>query len=609
MVATKQSVGEFEQAAGRGAAFLFTPVGARPVGAPERFTEEQRAFFRSARDFAVREVLPQAEGLERKAEGSYAKLRELFRAAGELGLLSVDIPESYGGLGLDKTTSFLVGEAQAVYGAWVVSHGAHTGIGTLPIVFFGTPAQKSRYLPRLATGEWIAAYALSESGSGSDALGARTTAVLTADGKHYRINGGKQWITNGGFADVYVVFAKVDGDKFTAFVIERGTPGFSAGREEHKMGIRGSSTCPLMFEDVLVPVEAVLGEVGKGHKIAFNILNVGRLKLGVGAVGGMKLTLALGAQYALERKQFGKPIAGFGLIREKLARAAALCYAAEAMTFRATGLIDEAIAGLDESAPGYQHAVMAAIEEYAVEASALKVWSTEAFQQVVDEMLQIHGGNGFVEDYPIERAYRDQRVNRIFEGTNEINRLLVPGMLFKKAMKEQIPLMAFASRLDEELADPTLLPRIGAAPQWEGPLGPSVVDAELAKRTFAYIARAAAMRFGTELEQHQEVLAALADVACEAYAMDSVLTRTLQIEGGAQDGVRAGLCRIVCSEGREKVRLRARQALAACAEGDELRLHLDAVAKLYRDDVEDPAALRESVAPAVLESAGYPFGY
>jgi alkylation response protein AidB-like acyl-CoA dehydrogenase len=598
-----------DRAAGRGAAFLFARVGAREVGAPERFTGEQRAFFRTGRDFAVREVLPHAEALEHKS-GDYAgTLRGLIARAGELGLLSVDIPEAFGGLGLDKTTSFLVGESQSIYGAWVVTHGAHTGIGTLPIVFFGTPAQKAKYLPLLATGEKVAAYALSEAGAGSDALGARTTAVLTADGKHYRLNGGKMWITNGGIADVYVVFAKVDGEKFTAFIVERGTPGFTVGREEHKLGIRGSSTTPLIFEDALVPVESVLGEVGKGHKIAFNILNIGRLKLGVGALGGIKLTLEAGAKYALERKQFGKPIAQFGLIREKLARAAALGYAVESMVFRATGLIDEAIHALDEKAPGYQPAVMAAIEEYAVEASALKVWGTEAFAQVVSEMLQIHGGNGFVEDYAVERAYRDERVNRIFEGTNEINRLLVPGMLFKKAMKEQIPLMQFASRVDEELADPALLPRVGAAPSFSGPLGAQVVDAELAKRTFAYIARAAAMRYGTELEQHQEVLAALADVACEVYVMDSVLARTLQIEGGAEDRVRAGICRLLCAEGRERVRLRARHALAACAEGPDLRLHLDALAKLYRDDVDDPAALRESIAPAVLEAGGYPFPY
>jgi alkylation response protein AidB-like acyl-CoA dehydrogenase len=422
----------------RGGSFLFEPVGARPFMTPERFSETQRQFHATGQDFARKEVTPRAAALEKKDN---ALLRELLAKAGDLGLLGVDVPEEYGGLALDKTTSMLVAESQSAdYGGWSTTFGAHVGIGTLPIVFFGTPEQKAKYLPDLASGRKVAAYALSEAGSGSDALGARTVGKLSPDGKHYVVNGGKMWITNGGFADVYVVFLQLQPGGFTALIVERGTPGFSSGREEHKLGIRGSSTTPLIFEDARIPVENVLGEIGKGHKIAFNILNVGRLKLAAFAVGGMKSALRGGIEYAAQRKQFGKPIVSFGLIREKLAQAAAQIYAAESMTYRAAGAIDDAIAsasGGDAIGEAKDaRAVMAGIEEYAVEASIMKVAGSEMLFHIIDEMLQIHGGNGFVEDYPIERAYRDNRVNRIFEGTNEINRLLIPGMVFKRARDE-----------------------------------------------------------------------------------------------------------------------------------------------------------------------------
>src|SRR5438309_2513915 len=440
----------------RGGDFLFNPVGSRPFMTPERFSEEQRQFFATGTGFLQSDVFPAIGRIEAKDN---ALLRQLLGKAGELGLTAVDVPESFGGLGLDETTSMLVAESQSGYASWATTFGAHVGIGSLPIVFFGTPAQKARYLPDLASGKKVAAYALSEAGSGSDALSAKTVARLSADGKHYLVNGGKMWITNGGFADVYVVFLKVDGTKFTALIVERGTPGFTQGREEHKLGIRGSSTTPLIFDDARIPSENVLGEIGKGHKIAFNILNVGRLKLAAFGVGGMKYVLKGGVEYAAQRKQFGRAIAEFGLVREKLARAAAQIYAAEAMTYRASGAIDTAIAQSD----GSPAKVMEAIEEYAIEASIMKVTGSEWLFQIIDEVLQIHGGNGFVEDYPIERAYRDNRVNRIFEGTNEINRLLIPGMIFKRAVKGAMPLMAAVQQLDEELTDPRHFPPSASA--------------------------------------------------------------------------------------------------------------------------------------------------
>jgi alkylation response protein AidB-like acyl-CoA dehydrogenase len=576
----------------RGGSFLFEPVGARPFVTPERFSEEQRQFFRTGAEFTRAEVTGKRE---RFVDHDYANLRALLAKAGELGLLGVDIGEDYGGLGLDKVTSMLVSESQAGDGSWATTFGAHTGIGTLPIVFFGTPAQKARYLPDLASGRKVAAYALSEAGSGSDALGAKTVAHLSADGKHWLVNGGKMWITNGGFADVYVVFLKVEGTKFTALIVERGTPGFTAGREEHKLGLRGSSTTPLIFEDARIPLENVLGEIGKGHKIAFNILNVGRLKMAAFCIGGMKWALRSGAGYAAQRRQFGKAIAEFGLIREKLARGAAQIYATESMTYRAAGAIDEAIGGRT----GAQE-VMAAIEEYAIEASIMKVSGSEWMFQLIDEMLQVHGGNGFVTDYPVERAYRDNRVNRIFEGTNEINRLLIPGMVFKRAMKGEMPLMEAVLRLEEELADPRHFP----APV--GRLAAERRGAEMAKRQFLFAAKWAAT-LGPALEQRQEVLAALADCAIEVYAMDSVLGRTLA--AGDAPALRDALSRFFCMESRERAFDRARIALCAVVPAGEIDGELDKLSRLHKYTAVNSAEVREAIAPAVLEAGGYPLGY
>jgi alkylation response protein AidB-like acyl-CoA dehydrogenase len=576
----------------RGGSFLFQPIGARPFVTPECFSSEQRQFFRTGAEFTRTEVI---EKRQRFVEHDYANLRDLIARAGELGLLGVDVGEEFGGLGLDKVTSMLVAESQAGDGSWAATFGAHTGIGTLPIVFFGTPAQKAKYLPDLASGAKVAAYALSEAGSGSDALGARTVAELSGDGTHYVLNGSKMWITNGGFADVYVVFLKVDGDKFTAFIVERGTPGFTTGREEHKLGLRGSSTTPLIFEDAKVPVENVLGEIGKGHKIAFNILNVGRLKLAAFAVGGMKWALRSGVEYAVQRKQFGRSIAEFGLIREKIAWAAARTYANESMTYRAAGAIDEAIAGRTEPKE-----VMAAIEEYAIEASIMKVAGSEWMFEIIDDMLQIHGGNGFVTDYPIERAYRDNRVNRIFEGTNEINRLLIPGMIFKRAMKGEMPLMEAVMRLTEDLSDPRHFP----APV--GRLAAERRGAEMAKRQLLFAAKWAAS-LGPALERRQEVLAALADCAIEVYAMDSILGRTLATED--RTDLRDALCRFFCMESRERAFDRARTALSAVVPAQEVETELGQLARLHRYTPVNSGEVREAIVPAVLEAGGYPLSY
>src|SRR5438067_4999209 len=577
----------------RGGSFLFQPVGARRFATPEQFSAEQRQFFRTAIEFTRSEVV---EKRERFADHDYQVLRDLIAKAGELGLLGVDVGEEFGGLGLDKVTSMLVAEWQAGDGSWATTFGAHTGIGTLPIAFFGTPAQKARYLPDLAAGRKVAAYALSEAGSGSDALGAKTVARLSPDGRSYLVNGGKMWITNGGFADVYVVFLKVDGEKFTAFIVERGTPGFSTGREEHKLGLRGSSTTPLIFDDARIPLENVLGEIGKGHKIAFNILNVGRLKLAAFAVGGMKWSLRCGVDYAAQRKQFGKSIAQFALIREKLARAAAQIYASESMTYRAAGAIDGGIAQSDGSA----RSAMDAIEEYAIEASIMKVTGSEWLFQTIDEVLQIHGGNGFVEDYPIERAYRDNRVNRIFEGTNEINRLLIPGMVFKRAVRGAMPLMAAVQQLDEEMTDPRHFP----APV--GRLAAERRAAEMTKRQFVFAAKWAAS-LGTALEERQEVLAALADIAIEAYAMDSVLGRTLATDREPQ--LRDALCRFYCMESRERAYDRARTAIAAVVPPQEIEAQLDQLARLHKYTPVNSAEVREAIVPALFDAGGYPLPY
>jgi len=497
----------------------------------------------------------------------------LLKRAGELGLLMIDIPERYGGLGLRKTTSLLVAERAALCGSFSISAGAHTGIGSLPIAYYGSETQKQHYLPKLASGEWLAAYALTEPQAGSDALNAQTRAVLEPDGANYRLTGTKQFITNAGFADLFTVFAKVDGDKFTAFLVERTTPGLSLGPEEHKLGIRGSSTRQVILEDAPVPADHVLGAVGQGHKIAFNILNIGRFKLGAGTGGIAKECLQIALAYAAERQQFGRPIASFGMVQRKLADMATRIYAADSMSYRTAGLMDEAAKTIDESSPDAAKRLLEeAVEEYTIECSILKVFGTETCDFVADESLQILGGYGFTADYPVERHYRDSRINRIFEGTNEINRLIIPATLVKRIAKGKLPYFEFLQQVDHEIADRSNWP-----PTVKGPLSREARCAEVAKRVIAYTARLLMERSLDSLKDKQQHLEILANMLIDAYAMDSVVGRTQRVLGRGtkeDDELRLAMTNVFVSSANERVIDGARRILVNEFEGDELKKHL-----------------------------------
>src|SRR5262249_53843712 len=494
-----------------GGSFLIEDRRPEEIFTPEDFTEEHRQIAQTTEEFARNEIIPNIEKIEHKDWGT---TRELIKKASELGLTSVDVPEEYGGMEMDKVTSAIIADRIAKSGSFTVTFGGHVGIGTLPIVYFGTEEQKKRYLPKLASGDWVGAYALSESSSGSDALNARTRAQLSPDGKHYLLNGEKMWITNASFADVFIVFAKVDGEQFTAFIVERTFPGFSVGAEEKKLGIRGSSTCPLILNDCKVPVENVLGEIGKGHVIAFNILNIGRYKLGAGCVGGARTSLVNAISYAKQRKAFGKSLADFGLIREMLANMAVNIFVGESLSYRTVGMIDAAMSGIDKHSPEASRDIRKAIEEYAVECSILKVWGSEMLDQVVDDVVQIYGGYGFVEEYPAERAYRDSRVNRIFEGTNEINRMIITGLLLKRAMGGQLALMpAIKKLMDEVLSGPSM------GEELEGALAEERKIVSNAKKIALFVAGVASQHYMMKLADEQEVMAAMANIIIESYAM------------------------------------------------------------------------------------------
>ncbi len=581
-----------------GGSFLIEERKPEDVFTPEDFTEQHLLIAQTAEEFANKEIVPNIEKMEHK---DFAVTRELLKKAGELGLSGVDVPEQYGGMELDKVTSAIIADRIAKYGGFSTTWGAHTCIGTLPIVYFGTAEQKKKYLPGLATGEKVGAYALSESSSGSDALNCRTRATLSADGTHYLLTGEKMWITNAGFADLFIIFAKIDGEKFTAFIVEREFPGFSVGAEEHKMGIRGSSTCPLILNDCKVPVENVLGEVGKGHHIAFNVLNVGRFKLGAGCVGSARNCIESAIAYAKQRKAFGKVIADFGLIREKLANMAAGIFTGEAMAYRTVGMMDAAIAQLDSG-----HADMApvrkVIDEYAVECSILKVWGSEFISYVVDEAVQIYGGYGFVEEYPAERNYRDVRVNRIFEGTNEINRLVITGFLLKRAMSGQLPLMAAIKKLMDEVLS-------GATE--EGDDGPLAWERKLvatAKKIGLFAAGIATQKYMQAIQDQQEIMGAIANMVIETYAMESAVLRAQKLaarNGEAGAALAVAMARVYMSGAMEKIESAARLVIAACAEGDMLRSQLAILRRLCKYEPFNTLALRRTIAQRVIETGKY----
>src|SRR5436309_820769 len=562
-----------------GGSFLLEERTPDEVFTPEDFTEQHQLIGQTAEEFATNEIVPNIEKMEHK---DFSVTRELLKKAGELGLSGVEIPEAYGGLEMDKVTAAVIADHIAKYAGFATTWGGHTGIGTLPIVYFGTEEQKKKYLPRLASGEIVGAYALSEASSGSDALNCRARATLSPDGKHYILNGEKMWITNAGFADLFTVFAKVDGEKFTAFLVERTFPGFSIGAEEHKMGIRGSSTCPIILNDCKVPTENVLGEIGKGHVIAFNILNVGRFKLGAMCVGGARASLDNSINYAKQRKAFGKVIADFGLVREKLANMAVLTYVGESLVYRTVGTMDAALGAIDKSAPDASRKTLKAIEEYAVECSIIKVWASEMVDYVVDETVQIYAGYGFVEEYPAERAYRDARINRIFEGTNEINRLIITGFLLKRAMGGQLALMpAIKQLMDEVLSGPALGEEV------EGLLAEEQKLVASAKKLGLFAAGAATQKYMMQIEQEQEIMAAIADIVIEVYAMESALLRTMKTataQGEAAAVLPIAMMRLYCAKGMEKIESAARQIITAVAEGDMLRTQLAILRRLAKHD-------------------------
>jgi alkylation response protein AidB-like acyl-CoA dehydrogenase len=577
------------------------PAATKPIGGgfliedraeiftPEDFTPEHLAIARAAAEFYKNEVEPHLEAIQ---HGDHDAAIRCLRKSAELGLVAITTPERYGGMELDLTSAFIVAEQiakDASYSGW---HGAHAGIGTMPLLLFGTEAQKQKYLPRLSTAELIGAYCLSEPHAGSDALAAKTRADLSPDGSHYVLNGQKMWITNGGRADLFTVFAKIGGEQFSAFLVERAFPGVSSGAEEKKMGIKGSSTTAVYLDNVQVPVENLLGEPGRGHIIAFNVLNLGRLKLGPSAVGGSKNILAICLKYAKERKAFGTTISQFGMIQHKLAEMAIRTYAAESLACRVDGAIESHLEGFTWDAPNAAHTFMKAVEEFAAECAIVKVFATEVLDYVVDEGVQIHGGYGFHQDYAVERAYRDSRVNRIFEGTNEINRLLITGMLLKRAQRGQLGLVKAAKGvMDEILSGPTAAT--------EGSEEQRLV--RNAKKIALLLMGIGYQRFQAELEKQQEVLAGISDVIIETFAMESALLRAQKKPSEAKNEMTAVLLR----DSMARIEVAARNVLAACSEGDALRTNMAVLRRFAKYDPVDAIALRRKIAERCLSAGRY----
>jgi alkylation response protein AidB-like acyl-CoA dehydrogenase len=583
-----------------GGSFLLEERQPSEVFTPEDFNEQHQLIGQTTEEFAVNEILPNVEKIEHK---EFQVTRDLLKKAGDLGLSGAEIPEAYGGLEMDKVTAAVIADHIAKYAGFATTWGGHSGIGTLPIVYFGTEEQKKKYLPKLAAGEIVGAYALSESTSGSDAMNCRARAVLSKDGKHYILNGEKMWITNAGFADLFTVFAKVDGEKFSAFLVERNYPGFSVGAEEHKMGIRGSSTCPIILNDCKVPVENLLGEIGKGHVIAFNILNIGRFKLGAMCVGGARVSIENAIGYAKQRKAFSKVIADFGLVREKLANMATLIYVGESLVYRTVGMMDAALNEVDKSGTDAMKETRKAIEEYAVECSIIKVWGSEMIDYVVDETMQIYAGYGFVEEYPAERAYRDARINRIFEGTNEINRLIITGFLLKRAMSGQLPLMpAIKKLMDEVLSGPSL------GDDLEGALSEERKLVAQAKKLGLFAAGSATQKYMQSIQDQQEIMGAIADMTIETYAMESAVLRAQKLvesKGEAGATLALAMTRVYLTQAMEKIEAAAKKVIAAVAEGDMLRTQLAILRRLAKYEPFNTIELRQQIAQRVIEVGKY----
>ncbi|HEV7743828.1 MAG TPA: acyl-CoA dehydrogenase family protein [Pyrinomonadaceae bacterium] len=579
-----------------GGAFMIEDRTTQEIFTPEDFTEEHRMIAETTRQFIDNEVIPHIGELEKH---DWKLARELVHKAAELGLVGANIPEAYGGLGLDQTSGALVGENIGRCASFATTLGAESGIGLLPIIYFGTEAAKANYLPRIASGEIITAYALTEAGSGSDAMAAKATARLSADGTHYLLNGEKMFITNGGFADIFIVFAKVDGDKFSAFIVER-QEGLSPGAEEHKMGIKGSSTTPLVLADAKAPVENLLGEIGKGHKIAFNTLNIGRFKLGAMCIGGMKLMLHESIRYANERQQFGKSISSFGAIKSKLGEMAIRTWVGEAMIYRTLGMIEDAI-GQD---PNDLEAKMRAIEEYSAECSIIKVALSEYCDYLADEMVQIFGGYGYSADYPAERAYRDSRINRIFEGTNEINRMLIPGRLMKSALAGKLALLPAAQALMDEILSPQPL----GFDDDEGLLAVETKLAKNAKKVGLMTLGTAAQKYMMTLGDQQEILLGIADIIMDAYAMESAILRTQKLAASQGEDAAAryiDMTRVFCNDAVERIEARAKNTLAGMAEGDELRTLLAALRRFTKLTPVNTIVARQRIADAMIAANKY----
>ncbi len=585
-----------------GGSFLISNPAPADCFFPEDFTAEHRQIAQTTADFATNEIVPNSDAIEHK---DFAVTRRLIKEAAELGLTAADIPEEYGGLEMDKASSAIIAENISKQGSFSVAFSAHTGIGTLPLVWYGTPEQKQKYLPHIADGSMVGAYALSESSSGSDAVNASTKAVLSEDGQTYTLNGEKMWITNGGFADLFTIFAKclvkegkdAGKERLTAFLVEKGTLGFRPGNEEHKLGIRGSSTTPLILTDCKIPAANLLGEVGKGHHIAFNILNVGRYKLGNAAIGGARMAFNNGLRYAKERKAFGKAICEFGLIQEKLANMATGIFVGEAVCYRTVGLIDQALAGVDKNDT---KEIQKRIEDYAVECSIVKVWASEMLDMVVDESLQIFAGYGYVEEYPAERAYRDARINRIFEGTNEINRLIITGWLMKSAMSGKLALMpAIKALMDEVMAGPS------PKEDREGSLAEEFHLLAAAKKLTLFAAGAATQKYMAAIADEQEVMGAIADSIIEVFAMESAILRAEKMSSGKSAAIPVAMAKIYASGAMDRIELASRRVIAAVAEGDMARTQMTILRRLAKHEPADTIALRRQVARHVVQAGRY----